>query len=159
MTTESEEQRIRLPLSWSFIEAVRADIGRALADFPTDVREAAIMVVSELAENAVKYGEPVSGEDCAYISYSVRPAKIVIRTMNGVTSPARVKRVAAVIESIASAENVAGLYANRLQEMLASPGEPDSRLGLLRIAYEGSFRLDYSFASPLLTITATRALT
>jgi predicted component of type VI protein secretion system len=79
--------------------------------------------------------------------------------MNGVTSPARVKRVAAVIESIASAENVAGLYANRLQEMLASPGEPDSRLGLLRIAYEGSFRLDYSFASPLLTITATRALT
>jgi hypothetical protein len=117
------------------------------------------MVVSELAENAVKYGEPVQGEDCAYISYSVRPAAIVIRTMNGVNNPARVERVAASIDAIASAENVAELYALRLQEMLAAPGEADSRLGLLRIAYEGSFLLEYSFAPPLLTITATRVLT
>lgn len=153
------EQQIRLPLSWSFIEGARSDIAFALASFPTDVREAAVMVVSELAENAVKYGEPVSGEDCAYISYSIRPEIIVIRTINGVSSPSRVTRVAASIDAVSLAEDVGTLYAKRLSEMLNTPAEADSRLGLLRIAYEGRFRLAYSYASPILTITATRALT
>jgi hypothetical protein len=122
-----------------------------------DVREAAVMAASELAENSVKYGEPIQSEDCAYISYSVRPTAIVIRTMNGVTTPKRVEQVASCIDAINASDDPGALYAQRLTEMLASPSD-DSRLGLLRIAYEGSFRLAYSYEPPVLTVTATRVL-
>jgi hypothetical protein len=45
-----------------------------------------------------------------------------------------------------------------MKELMANPAQTDSRLGLLRIAYEGQFRLDHTYEKSLLTITAERNL-
>jgi len=78
------EKRLRLPLSWSFIEGVRAAVREELREASLELRESAVMVASELAENVVKYAEPVPQLDCGYLSISVDPKRIVLRTVNGV---------------------------------------------------------------------------
>jgi anti-sigma regulatory factor (Ser/Thr protein kinase) len=94
-----DEQHLRLPLSWGFIGRVRATVSEALRSQPADVRDAAVMVASELAENVIKYGEALDGDDCGYVSLAASETSIVIRTMNGVSSAAR---AAAVMDRIAA---------------------------------------------------------
>jgi hypothetical protein len=156
MTAVTTEKRLRLPLSWSFIESVRTTVAEHLREAAPDLREAAVMVASELAENVIKYGEPLVDEQCGYVTVLAGPEGVVIRTMNGVSSAARALEVKQRIETIAGAEDVEALFRARLQEMLESPADQRSSLGLLRIAYEGNFRLSCSYEAPVLTIVAQR---
>lgn len=116
------------------------------------------MVASELAENVIKYGEPVAGEQCGFVTIAVEPDRVVICTKNGVISSERGNDVVQQIARIAAAENVEALYAARMREMLDNPADLGSCLGLLRIAYEGNFTLTSVYEASLLTICATRVL-
>jgi hypothetical protein len=151
------EQRLRLPLSWGFIARVRSTVAEALSDQTADLRDAAVMVASELAENVIKYGEPLGDEECGFVSLVSTRDSVLLRTTNGVSSPERAAFVARQIEEIATSEDVGALYEQRMLSLLSS-SEPDSQLGLLRIAYEGNFRLSCSYQAPRLTICAERKL-
>jgi hypothetical protein len=68
-----------------------------------------------------------------------------------------VRFVAGIIEKLGKAEGSAGdLYRARLRELFENPSLPKAQLGLLRVAFEGGFRLSYSFAPPQLEIVAER---
>jgi hypothetical protein len=151
-------QWLRVPLSWGFIDRVRATVRESLHGHPEELRESALMVASELAENVIKYGEPVNSEPCGFVTISVEADRVVICTINGVASSERGIEVVRQISRINVAENVEDLYAQRMQEMLHSPADLSSCLGLLRIAYEGNFALTSTYEAPLLTIWATRVL-
>jgi hypothetical protein len=156
MTADTVETRLRLPLSWNFIEGVRATVNERLAHAPAELRESAVMVASELAENMVKYGEPLAQDDCGYVTLSIGPGLVEVKTMNGVTSARRAEEVIDRIQAIAASDDVEALFRQRMKEMLESPGDPHSYLGLLRIAYEGNFRLSCDYTAPVLTIIAHR---
>jgi hypothetical protein len=159
MTDIAIERRMRLPPSWGLIERVRATVSEALARASADVRDAAVMVASELAENAIKYGEALADDECGYVTLSVGPQLISIRSLNGVSSMERVRDVVQRIDTIAKAESAEALYVARLREMLETPSDSASHLGLLRIAYEGGFRLSCAYEAPVLTIIAEREWT
>ena len=116
------------------------------------------MVASELAENVIKYGEALEGDDGGYVSIVPDSDSITIRTVNGVSSPARAAAVMDRIAAIQAATDVGELYASRMQQMLLNPSDVESQVGLLRIAYEGNFRLSCSYEGRVLVITAERKL-
>ena len=46
---------VRVPLAWHWIERVRDAVQGVLRDETPNLRDSAVMVASELAENLVKY--------------------------------------------------------------------------------------------------------
>jgi hypothetical protein len=153
-----DEQRLRLPLSWGFIGRVRATVAEVLLCYSPDIRDAAVMVASELAENVIKYGEALDGDDGGYVSIVPGEDSITIKTVNGVSSPARAAAVMDRIAAIQASDDVGALYASRMQQMLLNPSDVESQVGLLRIAYEGNFRLSCSYEARVLVIAAERKL-
>lgn len=154
------EASLVIPLNskWDGAEFVRRQVLTALADFPPEVRDAAAMTASELAENAIKYGgsEAELGYH-AHLSLSADPAQVLISVASR-ASGAEISGLARHIAELQQAADLQSLYLARLQEMLSSPQGQGGHLGLLRVAYEGQFQLAYSFREPFLTITAKRAL-
>lgn len=149
-------REVTVPLAWHWIERVRELVADALADETEELREAAIMVASELAENLVKYGKGVGGVESGRVRIEVSPTAVTIVSENG-APPERAASVQAVIEKMNSSD-VGQLYLERLTEMASRPGESESELGLLRIGFEGGFALTCSYVAPDLSIRATRSI-
>jgi hypothetical protein len=147
---------LRVPLAWHWIERVRDAATAALEKASDDVREAAVMVASELAENLVKYGQPLEGEDSGKISIEVADGVLTITSDNG-TSPEAAGKVLALVHAIMESPDVQALYVERLTNMATTPGDSASELGLLRIAFEGGFTLTADYQEPRLRIRAKRA--
>ncbi len=147
---------VTVPLAWHWIERVRELVAEALADESEELREASIMVASELAENLVKYGHGVGGMETGQVRIEVSPTAVTIVSKNG-APPDRAASVQAVIRKM-NGGDVAGLYLERLTEMASRPGESESELGLLRIGFEGGFSVTCTYNEPDLTIRATRSI-
>lgn len=147
---------VTVPLAWHWIERVRELVAQALADESDELREASVMVASELAENLVKYGRGVGGVESGQVRIEVTPTAVTIVSKNG-APPDRAAQVQAVIDRM-SGGDVSQLYLERLTEMASRPGESESELGLLRIGFEGGFGVTCSYDEPDLTIRATRSI-
>ena len=147
---------IRLPMSWNRIEHARQTVAAGLTDLHQDIRLAAVMVASELAENVVKYGESSSEDGYGHVELDVTADSVIIRSRTGVRAE-RAAVVAGIIDRIASADDPLELYADRMRAILEDPQET-SQLGLYRIASEGEFALTYQYEDSILVITATRSL-
>jgi hypothetical protein len=119
-------------------------------------REAIALAAGELAENIVKYGkdhEPSSGT----IAVGVDGAVAHVRATNTVASADDARSVVEIVKRLSSSSTkAADLYRARLRELFAQPGASRAQLGLLRLAFEGGFRLRASFEAPLLQIIAER---
>jgi hypothetical protein len=120
-------------------------------------REAIVLAAAELAENVVKYGvrleEPLAGA----ISVSVQGNVARICSTNAVASADDAQSVIDIVARMAAASSGATeLYRARLQELFMNPAMPRAQLGLLRLAFEGDFRLSASFDPPMLRIVAER---
>jgi hypothetical protein len=137
-------------------EAMRfAELAVSTCDRPC--REAIILAASELAENLVKYGVPSQDPRASTITVGVHGNVARIRATNAVSSPADARSVIDIVARIsAPSSNPKELYRERLQELFSTPGAPRAQLGLLRLAFEGGFRLSASFQMPILEITAER---
>jgi hypothetical protein len=129
----------------------------AVAHCDSEGRSATAMAVSEFAENLIKYSQPVDGANAGTIGISVDPSVIRVRVTNTVVSAEDARRVQEIVSLVASATNVKALYRNRLEELFQNPSLPRAQLGLLRVAFEGGFRLSCSFDPPLLEIVAERS--
>jgi hypothetical protein len=146
-----------LPHAWDQIRKIRKSVGDALKVLAPSLAEAAMMVTSELIENAVKYGEEVPASAHIQLSMSMDDGKLVIRVTNGCIDGPGVRQLAARIREIAEAPDKAALYMSRLEQLLAEPNE-SGKLGLYRIAFEGEFDLQFTYRDDVVTITAARSL-
>lgn len=149
---------IDVPLSWTWIESVRSTVAAQLADHDEDLREASVMVASELAENVVKYGEPRPGTDSGQIQLSVDDRCVRILSVNGVQAQQRVERLGEIFERLRATPDPLQLYMQRLQELLANPNQVETQTGFLRIVCEGQFALSHDYVGGVLTIAAERKL-
>jgi hypothetical protein len=137
------------------VEDARVFTEAALAWCDAAVREAASMVVAELAENIVKYTAddgPIGGT----ISLSFVDGVLFIRATNRAASEEDVACAARVIEELASSDNATRPYCSRMAALFRNEDLPRARLGLLRAAVEGGFRLSCTYERPTFTIVAQR---
>jgi hypothetical protein len=120
-------------------------------------REATAMVVTELAENMIKYGGTHAGVFAGTISIVTSNGIIRITAGNEVASASDASSVKEAIGKISQADDVMTLYRSRLAELFTNPGLARAQLGLLRAAFEGGFRLSCSYEPPSLVIVAERS--
>lgn len=153
-----EARCLKLPLCWQWLESVRQEVSKALAAHQVELREAAVLVATELAENVIKFGEPLSEESRGEFSVWVAKAEVAIVTQNRVTSTERAAALIATLEEIRTAPDPARLFLRRMQMLLDRPQDSGSRLGLYRVAYAGGFQLNWEYESGVMTVTATRSL-
>lgn len=149
--------RYEIPIVWHFVREIRKHLGESLADQPAELREASVMVASELVENAIKYGDSVPGARIATIELFVDSEQVRIVVTNGISSADRALEVAAMLDRIADAPDPTVLYVERLQVLLENPNIK-GKLGFLRIGLEAGFELASSYSDGILTITAIRGI-
>jgi hypothetical protein len=149
---------IELPIAWSWVESVRQVVKEKLADYDDELRDAAVMVASELAENVVKHGDPIAAMQAGLIQLQIADGKLFIRSSNGVRDDARVKRLGQLMVRLAEADDPLALYLDRLRELLAHPEQMETQAGIYRIVCEGRFALSQVFHEGVLTISAERSL-
>jgi hypothetical protein len=131
---------------------------KLLEDVSPDIREAAVLVASELAENVVKYGEPIETDESGEVNISLSPTRLMIASKSGLADVTRAQSVVERIGQISTA-NARDLYTARLRALFDGAGPSgSSELGLLRIVFEAEFRLSASHDGRVLTITAERDL-
>ena len=120
-------------------------------------RDAVILAACELAENLVKYGSEHPDPRAGVLAISVRPTLVRVRATNAVRSAADARHVTTLVAQVSAPKtSVQDLYRARLRALFAQPADPRAQLGLLRLAFEGGFRLSATFAAPLLEIVAER---
>ena len=141
----------------SAIDDARRFAELALSYCEPECREAASMAVSEFAENLVKYSASNQGKKAGTISISAEGGRLRIRARNDVSAQDDAQKVLATISKIESSGTAKELYRARLSELFSNPSLPRAQLGLLRIAFEGSFRLSCSYVAPVLEIIAERS--
>lgn len=140
---------------WDNVYATRLSLQTCVSTLFTSVdhRDVLAMVTGELLENAVKYAR--RGDSVTILRVRVWG------TLGGeahvwVSNPADRDQATVVEDTIARVQDnsPAEVFRQRVLEISRSPGRL-SRLGLLRIAYEGGCRIGASFRDDVLTVMAT----
>ena len=155
--TRGYDQLWTLPFQWQSVEVVHASLHACLQAEHQELRDAINMAASELAENLVKYGSAAMGRAAGTLSLHREPGAVSLCTENGAS-----RDDADLVTSTITTAQGAGAeaaYLRRLEELACVSRTPYSRLGLLRILFEGGFDLSCRYEEPLLTIIAHRSLT
>ncbi len=147
--------QINIPIAWEYVRLVRQQVTAALAEHPEELRSAAVMVASELVENAIKYGASIPAMQWAQFRFATTAEYIQIQVSNGLTDLRLLEAVQKIVKQTQTAGASEQLYVARLQELMHNPTQ-STRLGLYRIGHEGKFDLDYSYGEQILELTARR---
>lgn len=154
---ENQLLEIEVPIVWEYVRRVRQQVEAALAHVDEDQRSAAVMVASELLENAIKYGVAVPLLSRTRVTLQYSPTQIEIRVDNGLVEMGAYERVRAIVESMNDETACERLYLARIQELIDNPFQKN-QLGLYRIGYEGKFSLSCNLENQVLSMTARRNL-
>ncbi|HZA50478.1 MAG TPA: ATP-binding protein [Myxococcaceae bacterium] len=134
---------------WEEVSGVRRETARFLGGLglPRDVIDAVAMVACELTENATKYGSFRDGSQREIgVRVSVGSRDVMVEVRNPV-SPAADENLAQLdrmVQWIRGYQDPFEAYLQRLKELSVEGLESTvSRLGLVRIAYEGQSVLDF----------------
>ncbi len=147
-------RRIEIPLVWDSVGQVRLEAGMIFSDFAPAVRDAAIMVASELTENIVKYGAPLDGEPVGFVSFKLDGDGFTISSHNAVAHSNNLQAVETLLGQIAESDNPRDLSLDRLRHLIEGKVEGPSQLGLLRVATDGGCEINHSYSDAVLTIVA-----
>lgn len=153
---------IDLPVTndWDNVELLRGAVQSCVSAIfgRNEAAQTVAMIVGELLENAVKYG--VWGERTRF--FRLRVWSDAGHVHVSVESPVRssddpdIRRVIETISWIKSFDSAEEAYAAKLLEVAARPrGQKMSRLGLVRIAYEGNCLLRADVHDGSLRVTAS----
>jgi hypothetical protein len=152
------ERTLTLARRGAAIEDAQRFAANAVSYCTPECREAVTLAVCELGENVIKYGGSGDESDAGTIGVSVEGDRVRVRAVNRVSSEEDARRVREIVAEIgASGAAVRDLYRARLLELFNDPSSPRTQLGLLRMAFEGGFRLSCSFEHSELSIVAERA--
>ena len=148
---------------WEEIDA----LGAKCMDFlqreglDADAQNALTMVACELAENATKYGHFNGEKEIVKVSVAVQPSGVTVTVANPVTDGESdsLAILDHTIQWIRGFHDPFQAYLERLRDVSGqSLFSNESRLGLVRIAYEGQSTLDfYVGADGMLVVSATYA--
>jgi hypothetical protein len=154
----SAERTLKLAKRGAAIEDAQRFAALAVSYCTDECREAVTLAVCELGENLLKYGGGSDDLHAGTIGVSVEGDRVRVRATNRVSSQEDARRVSEIVAQISgSGAAVRDLYRARLQELFANPSLPRAQLGLLRMAFEGGFRLSCSIEQSQLHIIAERA--
>lgn len=147
-----EEERLvqlRFKPLWLYVDAVREFCGFfTRTSFKDDeLGQRVGLVVHELIENAVKYGDEKELE----LRIERLPGSVVIRVANTTTDD-RAQKLREIFNQLANVPAV-DAYTRALQRAATLP-ETESGLGLPRIQYEGQVALQLETAPGRVVITA-----
>ena len=153
---------IDLPVrnEWRNIELLRTSVQNCYQAVFSDIDgcNALAMVTGELLENAMKYGAWSRNEDP--ISFRLRVQGDSEQTRVEVQNPIRdddpqVNELKHTLAWIAGHESAEAAYRARLIEIANAPDDPGaSKLGLVRVAYEGGCELRATVEDSVLTLVA-----
>jgi hypothetical protein len=157
---------IDLPIrsDWANVDLLRTSVQNCFTAVFSDIDgcQALAMVTGELLENAIKYGDWSRAEGGDFRlrvwgengSGTERTAHVCVE--NPVQADGgHVRDLLAMLEWIASFPSATDAYRAKLLEIAEGQGDIDaSRLGLVRIAYEGNCRLHAELSNGMLRVTA-----
>jgi hypothetical protein len=143
---------------WENVDQVRLSLQSCIATLfqNVDHRDILAMVAGELLENAVKYAHRTHEHTMFRLKIWGALGDIAYVQVSNPVDDEAARRVLDAIENIRSATSVADSYYQRMRE-IASRQSTLSRLGLLRIAYEGGCELLAEVKGGILTVTAAIA--
>jgi hypothetical protein len=130
-----------------------------------DTQNALAMVACELAENATKYGHfqgAQKEQEVVKVALEIQPSHITVKACNPVTQ-AEAESLSVLDETIQwirGFQDPFQAYLERLRDVSSQAlSNTESRLGLVRIAYEGQSTLDFFVGEDgILVVSATFAL-
>ena len=141
--------------AWHTVRELRKRVAEALVDCSAELKAAAVMTASELAENAIKYGESIESASEIQFSLYSDNGEICIECVNGCTNTAGVTELIERVREIASSADASVLYIQRLEQLMANPTD-SAKLGLYRVALEGGFGLECTYENNVVTVKARR---
>jgi len=144
---------LKIAPSWSALKSSRERVTDLIDEHCVKIRTATEITVSELLENAIKYGH--SEID---FRVTITSSSIIIKVTNQVTSKEDLDNVRSHIERLNKQSDPYNLYTKRLEELAESSGDSRTQLGLYRIEMEGGFSLSYQYTDDRLTVTAQRTI-
>lgn len=141
--------RVQFKPLWLYVDAVREFCGFfARATFEDDgLGQRVGLIVHELVENAVRYGDEKELE----VRLERSDHQVVISVAN-TTDDARAQKLRGVIDALLELAPAEG-YTRALQHAASLPAT-ESGLGLPRVRYEGRVELELSTSPGKVTITA-----
>ena len=145
--------------TWNIIKSIVLDLKDILPPSNKELVYITRMVVSELLENAIKYGS----EKNIIFDFALNGDLIIVTVSNYVDSQIHSSNLKKTIDVINSSPDIKSLYINRLEQLKSNMENGTAvneatMLGLYRIVYEGGFSLRYQFNDQQLTMTATRQI-
>lgn len=155
---------IDLPVrsEWSNVDLLRTSVQNCFTAVFSDIEgcHTLAMVTGELLENAIKYGDWSGPETCFRLRVWGDGARAHVSVENPVREddPAanEVVKTLRWIEEFSSAEEA---YRAKLLKIAEAPRDPlASRLGLVRIAYEGNCILCADISGGVIRVTADMTL-
>jgi hypothetical protein len=134
--------------NWENLESLRENTGKFLNDnsFEKHIVDSLVMTTSELAENAIKYGELEQNKGKIFISIDIYTNEVIIEVKNKIRNydDEELKKLDETIQWIRGFQNQYQAYMEKLKYISAKNlKDGESGLGLVRIAYEGQCILDF----------------
>ena len=133
---------------WDEIEKIRNESVDFLQshELTDDTIHSLSMVISELIENGIKYGNFKMVENKVVVIISVEKNSVTIEVYNPVDESAfkHLSRLDKTIQWIRGYQDPFEAYIERIKEVSKKPlKDVESGIGLVRIAYEGKALLDF----------------
>ncbi|MCB1318858.1 MAG: hypothetical protein KDK34_01320 [Leptospiraceae bacterium] len=143
---------------WNVIKKIKQSINSdpEVQGYGNDFREATLLTAIELVENALKYSDSNGQELPVKFSFELKDGVCRIQVNNQVRNAKHRAALKDVLEKIKS-EDPFKLYVKRLEALRDQP-DGYSRMGLIRIIYEGEFDLNAEFDEETVTLIATRKI-
>jgi hypothetical protein len=149
---------------WQNVELLRTSVENCFQAVFSDIdgKSAISMVTGELLENALKYGDWES--EVGRREFRLRVEGDRTRAVVTVQNPVRpgdpgLAEVLATVAWIRTFKTPGDAYRARLLEIAQAQGDTAlSRLGLVRVAYEGNCSVDATVEGTTLTVTARMQL-
>lgn len=157
---------IDLPVrnEWKSIDLLRTSVQNCFAAVFSDIDgcHTVSIVTGELLENAMKYGSWQDAENPLSFRLTVRGNKTetIVSVENPISPGSQsAEALKSTIDWINKHESAEEAYRARLLEIASADDEPGtSKLGLVRVAYEGNCKLEADVDGNTLTVTARLSL-
>ncbi len=151
--------KLEINPDWSEIDNVRNSCTQFLKShgFPGELIHSLSMILSELVENSIKYGDFEDSRKEVLIYLNISKNYITIEVNNPVDQNNfhHLKRLDKTIQWIRGYQDSFQAYIEKLKEIARKPLEDEeSGLGLVRIAYEGKAILDFFVLDNMLNVSA-----
>jgi len=143
-----ESKRLYIRPKWEEIEKVRNQSGKFLKShgLSGETIDALTMVISELVENSIKYGNFRLSENKVAANISIEEQIVTIEVTNPVDEGVchHLEKLDKTIQWIRGYQDPFEAYVEKLKEVSKKPlKDEESCLGLARIAYEGMAIVDF----------------